>query len=120
MTGQLAATRRGLVAAILPCALMLLAHFTLHKPDPPLIHAYTFVLQWAIIGVVAHNARLGLSIGWSVIFWSMTIGLLGASWGTYFGRDVLISLEVSQLVAALFMLPVSIWLERRATAPAPL
>lgn len=104
----------GLIAASPPCALMLLAHYTLHKPDPPLIHSYTFILQWAIIGVVAHNAKLGMSVFWSAVFWSVVIGLLGAAWGTYFERDVLIGLMIPQVIGGFVMAPVSSWLEKRS------
>ncbi|MCI4644607.1 MAG: hypothetical protein MRY64_07485 [Hyphomonadaceae bacterium] len=103
----------GLLAALLPCALMLLAHYTLHKPDPPLIHSYTFILQWAIIGITAHGARLGMPVWLSAIFWSVLIGLLGAAWGTYFGRDVLISLLIPQVIGGAVMAPVSGFLEKR-------
>lgn len=103
----------GLIAASLPCALMLAAHFTLHKPEPPLWHALVFGLQWAIVGVVAHTARIGLTIFWSVIFWSVVIGLLGAAWGSYFGRDIYLSLGLPQLVCAFAMAPLSMWLEKR-------
>lgn len=107
------AVTNGLTAALLPCALMLLAHYTLHKPDPPLVHAYTFILQWAIIGVVTHAARLGMPVWLSAIFWSLVIGLLGAAWGTYFGRDVLISLLIPQFIGGLVMAPVSNFLQKR-------
>ncbi len=106
----------GLIAACLPLALMLIAHYTLHKPDPPLWHALVFALQWAIIGVAAHTSRLGLPVFWSAVFWSLLIGLLGAAWGTYFGRgpEIYISLELPQLVGGLAMAPLSAWLEKRA------
>lgn len=105
----------GLIAAIVPCALMLLAHYTLHQPDPPLIDAYTFILQWALIGIIVHTTRLPVSIFWSAVLWSLLIGWLGAAWGTYFGRDVLIGLLLPQLVCGLVMAPISKHLEKRSS-----
>lgn len=110
---MLRSIRNGLFAALVPCALMLLAHYTIDPREPPLTDAYTFILQWSIVGVVSHTSSLKIPIFWSALLWSLIIGWLGAAWGTYFGRDIHLTLLLPQLIGGFVMAPISWWLERR-------
>lgn len=105
--------QKGLIAAVPACALMLLAHFTLHPTDPPPIHAYTFILTWAFIGVVTATSSFGGSAFWRSVLWSMLVFWVVASWGTYWEKDVYLSLGIPQLICGVIMGGTLTWLERR-------
>ena len=101
----------GLAAATPPCLLIVFLHFKYHKPDPPLHHVYTFVATWVVIAVASTTSSLGVPLFWNGFAWSMLVCLLIAAWGTYWEKNVYLTLGIPHLVCALIYGGMLTWLD---------